>query len=723
MTYQTNNPVGSVDVRDLYDNAENLDNFSNGPLDAYSDRFGVSRQSLQGIRNSSSFQILGPYAAGLEITSYNQAFSYMGDFYAPSAEIALPYTLTGVGASEIETFRLVGEATLRADLANAVDPALGADLVGFRNRTVREKLLEDDAITDGAPVNHVWGVDDTAVISAKIAGGGRFYVPDRVFAVANLLVPGGTELYGPGTFTIKAGSSASNPLLLNETIGSFTDSDIILDGITFDFDDATPTVPQDRFTPYVNFVRVTNLTVKNCKFKNGQYIGLAIGACVGVSVLGNEFTNLGYGGTLPLDASSNGGPAAWIANSSATQSENVVFSGNHSHDNNWHGLHINATGWVVSNNIISNNKEAGIFSPHAPGTGVLSYSGVISCNTIDGVTVKAISGSGIEMGGDGVSIIGNTIINTAHSGLSMMDVKNASVIGNTVRNFNQVTSSQGAGVFVISASASPDQPSAIRISANNIADDQAVVTGYAGISVIKSGAGVNAIDVRVTDNSLAPVAWLSGTPLIVTALGSNSVAYGNTGAVNFGTQTLQGLTVGDATGLRSLRISGGNTGSSDGAALYYQTGGVTIGATGNLSAILGGAYNPDATLWSAVGNVQLYSSANDVKIYARGAQRGFIGTGWAVGSTAVDPGVDGVLNVSSAFRVGDTKVVGAQETGWTAFGAAVTANKGAYNPAASYTVSAAYVQAEVSAIAAALVAANARIKALESAMRTHGLIN
>ncbi len=118
-TYNTGNPVPSTDVRDLYDNAQNLDDFSNGQLDFYADRLGVSRQSLQGIRNASQYQILGPYAAGLEFTSYNQVFSYLGEFYAPSAGLTLPYTTDGSGAPEIANFRPVGDAILRQDLAAA----------------------------------------------------------------------------------------------------------------------------------------------------------------------------------------------------------------------------------------------------------------------------------------------------------------------------------------------------------------------------------------------------------------------------------------------------------------------------------------------------------------------------------------------------------------------------------------------------------------------------
>lgn len=136
MTYDTNNPLGSVDVRDLYDNAQNADNFSNGPLDAYPDRFGVSRQSLQGIRNASQYVDLGPYGPGLNFTSRNQVFSYLGNFYSPGPAITLPYTTTGSGAGEIANFRNVGDAILRSDLADDTDPAKGVGLVGGATRSL-----------------------------------------------------------------------------------------------------------------------------------------------------------------------------------------------------------------------------------------------------------------------------------------------------------------------------------------------------------------------------------------------------------------------------------------------------------------------------------------------------------------------------------------------------------------------------------------------------------
>lgn len=79
------------------------------------------------------------------------------------------------------------------------------------------------------------------------------------------------------------------------------------------------------------------------------------------------------------------------------------------------------------------------------------------------------------------------------------------------------------------------------------------------------------------------------------------------------------------------------------------------------------------------------------------------------------------LNVTASYSVGSTKVIGPRQTGWTA--ATGTALLGAFNANQTYTVSATYTQSEVSSMAAGLQQARQRIKALEDALRTHGLIN
>lgn len=79
------------------------------------------------------------------------------------------------------------------------------------------------------------------------------------------------------------------------------------------------------------------------------------------------------------------------------------------------------------------------------------------------------------------------------------------------------------------------------------------------------------------------------------------------------------------------------------------------------------------------------------------------------------------FDVTTSLKVAGTKVVGARETGWTA--GTGTANKGAFATYAGQTVSAAYVQAEAQQTDDTAKANSQRIKALEDALRTHGLIN
>lgn len=79
------------------------------------------------------------------------------------------------------------------------------------------------------------------------------------------------------------------------------------------------------------------------------------------------------------------------------------------------------------------------------------------------------------------------------------------------------------------------------------------------------------------------------------------------------------------------------------------------------------------------------------------------------------------VNALVSYKVAGLKVIGPRETGWTA--STGTALKSAFNSNLSQSISAAYTQAEVQALNTNLVAARQRIKALEDALRTHGLIN
>ncbi|ASX26132.1 hypothetical protein [Candidatus Williamhamiltonella defendens] len=79
------------------------------------------------------------------------------------------------------------------------------------------------------------------------------------------------------------------------------------------------------------------------------------------------------------------------------------------------------------------------------------------------------------------------------------------------------------------------------------------------------------------------------------------------------------------------------------------------------------------------------------------------------------------LNVKRAYSVNGIKVVGPRVTGFTA--ANGTALKGAFHADESFSIGVNYHQSEVQILAKALIAARQRIKALEDALRLHGLID
>src|SRR5699024_1676514 len=167
-TYNTGNPIGSKDPRDLYDNAENLDTAVNDTAnDTWSDRLGRSRKTMSGMERqfdaaedyreatfdltqadrearfnnfiaSSGYQFLGDYAAGIEITEYNQIVrDANGEFWRLSGQVELPYTTTGDWGDEESLFVAVGDAALRQDLAN---PALGASIIMDKSGESQQSL-------------------------------------------------------------------------------------------------------------------------------------------------------------------------------------------------------------------------------------------------------------------------------------------------------------------------------------------------------------------------------------------------------------------------------------------------------------------------------------------------------------------------------------------------------------------------------------------------------
>lgn len=197
MAYNTLNPLGSKDPRDLYDNATNLDNYANGADPFYPNRFGVQKLSIDGQQQafvaaqdgraaqfavviaSVGFTWLGDYGAGLTFTTRQQYTVRAGLAYAVDNTTTLPYTLTGTWAIDEAKLKLINsDQLLRTDLAlssgaglSGFDDSLtyAANTVGFELKFLKQRSTEIVSLKKdfGAVGDGV--TDDTAAFNAAVA--------------------------------------------------------------------------------------------------------------------------------------------------------------------------------------------------------------------------------------------------------------------------------------------------------------------------------------------------------------------------------------------------------------------------------------------------------------------------------------------------------------------------------------------------------------------------
>lgn len=163
--YNTGNPIDSAAMKDLSDNAQNLDVLVNSKTAlTQTDRLGVERKTWHGMERdyeaaqssrenqfqsaqssreavfsdfiqASGYQDLGEYAPGIEITAHNQYVTFGGQPYLLKPSIPVPYTTSGEWTGD--DFKLIGDDSLRQDLAN---PDMGAALVAYGESNVHDVL-------------------------------------------------------------------------------------------------------------------------------------------------------------------------------------------------------------------------------------------------------------------------------------------------------------------------------------------------------------------------------------------------------------------------------------------------------------------------------------------------------------------------------------------------------------------------------------------------------
>jgi hypothetical protein len=233
-TFATGNPIGSTSPKDLYDNAQNLDNLVLGPLDYYPDRLGVPRLSYRGMENQANtalantgFEEIGDYDSGpLTITRRNQVFTKGGQFYGPGAALSLPYTTVNNWTIDQPKFVNRGDFVLRQDLA-AIG---GAARIGARARNgtlTNVQALLDQNQTQLISVKNYGAkgdgvTNDTAAFAAAINAATAAKYTGILIPGGNYVVDGGWNLPAGALYLSFYGEGRSTRLKFSATQPLFT---------------------------------------------------------------------------------------------------------------------------------------------------------------------------------------------------------------------------------------------------------------------------------------------------------------------------------------------------------------------------------------------------------------------------------------------------------------------------------------------------------------------
>ncbi|HCT7149120.1 right-handed parallel beta-helix repeat-containing protein [Klebsiella pneumoniae] len=167
-TYKTGNPLGSAAVKDLFDNAENLDHFENDRSnETWENRFGVPGKTRYGMEQehdrqissqearfqqfllSSGYVFLGDYLDGpFQFSARNQYIRYNNQYYRLNAATDVGFTTTGTDATsfanDVTHFVLMDGDTLRQNLSSSD----GASLIGGLGFLTPEMFSENITLDD-----------------------------------------------------------------------------------------------------------------------------------------------------------------------------------------------------------------------------------------------------------------------------------------------------------------------------------------------------------------------------------------------------------------------------------------------------------------------------------------------------------------------------------------------------------------------------------------------
>lgn len=457
--YNTGNAVPSIDPRDLDDNAKHIDELANSTALTFVDRLGITRRTL----------------AGME-----------------------------------------------ADAADALDTladSTGAGLVGWSRSNLSTSIETVAGQLNATPVN-LWEFAD--LVTSKPTPGDPStwdWTPAFVALSAHTspikLVPStpAVSMYISGAFTVKSGSkwflrgagiqaistlSSGTPLIINSvtsgSVDTYPDQNIEFFGGVFAGNSGA------RTNSLLAFLKVYNFRMWGSRITGNRYQGISFGGCKNVLLESVEF-DLNANPTV----TSEGGSAIWLGATGGSETYDVTLSNVHAHHNEWSVLYGNATRVNIINPNWHDNKESSAFFNSTAKD--VQFSGGVIRN----ITKKNISASGIEFGGNGLTVDGTIIDTCDNNAIALTDAKNVDVLpGTKTRNCRRdaTTFPSASHIDIISLSAASSQPQNINIIGHDASD--ASSPAIAAVSIVGQAPAAAPTNIRVEGCNYAGTSWTSG---------------------------------------------------------------------------------------------------------------------------------------------------------------------------------------------------------------------
>ncbi|MBK2687687.1 right-handed parallel beta-helix repeat-containing protein [Klebsiella pneumoniae] len=462
-TYKTGNPLGSAAVKDLFDNAENLD-FALNSLTAlmWTDRLGKTRRSFFGMESafvtqltsqesrfntfiqSSGYQIVGDYTAGpLTLTDYNQLIRYNNELYKLTAATYIPFTTTGNtdetwNDADAAHFVSVGDAALRQNLGSSD----GANLIGGLPFVTPEMfgssrgdITHDEALRLAMaaaavhPTRTLWMPADYEFFDTHIPPEGLTIIIDGVakhnpvgdftWSESNRRSPYSFLLVTEKNVNIKGSGRIENKY---EAVSADAGGD------NFKFEGVTVSNPNRSKSVGLSIYNIINASVLNCTIANNGSKGTYIDN-TSAGITGRYGNGIDFGGIWGMTVQQctlvdNGGNGAWC-----------YGVGDLTIQNNW---------------CITNGISGVQYGPHPDYDGVNICHNRCRANAADGIDINYTGSSPIPISG----VINENICR--RNGFYNSDISKPTADGSgiTLRNVtdyicadNMVRDNNGVGVY------------------------------------------------------------------------------------------------------------------------------------------------------------------------------------------------------------------------------------------------------------------------------------